>query len=118
MTNTKITDPEIMEFRYPVVLEKMAIRHDSGGEGKWKGGHGIFREIRFTEDVILTILSQHREQAPFGLAGGLPGKPGKQTVIKRNGDKIELKGIETIELQKGDRIRIETPGGGGYGKTH
>jgi 5-oxoprolinase (ATP-hydrolysing) len=116
MTNTKITDPEIMEFRYPVVLEKMGIRHHSGGDGKWKGGDGIVREIRFREDVILTILSQHREQAPFGVAGGLPGKTGRQIVIKSNGDEIELKGIETIELQKGDRIRIETPGGGGYGK--
>lgn len=116
MTNTKITDPEVMEFRYPVVLEKMAIRHDSGGEGKWRGGDGIVREIRFTEDVILTILSQHRAQAPFGVAGGFPGKPGRQTVIKSSGDEIELKGIETIELQKGDLIRIETPGGGGYGK--
>jgi 5-oxoprolinase (ATP-hydrolysing) len=116
MTNTKITDPEIMEFRYPVVLGKMGIRHHSGGDGKWKGGDGIVREIRFREDVILTILSQHREQAPFGVAGGLPGKTGRQIVIKSNGDEIELKGIETIELQKGDRIRIETPGGGGYGK--
>jgi len=115
MTNTKITDPEILEFRYPVVLEKMGIRKGSGGGGKWKGGDGIVRQLRFEEDVILTVLSQHRIEKPFGMDGGLAGEPGRQIVIRNSGEEIQLRGIETIELKKGDRIRIETPGGGGYG---
>lgn len=115
MTNTRITDPEILEFRYPVVLEKMSIRKASGGKGKWCGGDGIVRQLRFEEDVTLTMLSQHRVQSPFGMDGGLSGKTGKQVVFSKSGEEIELKGIETIELKKGDRIRIETPGGGGYG---
>ncbi len=115
MTNTKITDPEILEFRYPVVLEKMGKRKNSGGKGQWRGGNGIVRQLRFEEDVILTILSQHRVEKPFGMNGGLAGKTGKQTVIRKSGEEIQLKGIDTIELFKGDRIRIETPGGGGFG---
>jgi 5-oxoprolinase (ATP-hydrolysing) len=115
MTNTKITDPEILEFRYPVVLEKMGIRKNSGGDGQWKGGNGIVRQLRFEEDVILTILSQHRVEKPFGMEGGQAGETGKQTVIRKSGEEIQLKGIDTIELRKGDRIRIETPGGGGFG---
>jgi 5-oxoprolinase (ATP-hydrolysing) len=115
MTNTKITDPEILEFRYPVVLEKMGIRKNSGGDGQWKGGNGIVRQLRFEEDVILTILSQHRVEKPFGMEGGQAGETGKQTVIRKSGEEIQLKGIDSIELRKGDRIRIETPGGGGFG---
>jgi 5-oxoprolinase (ATP-hydrolysing) len=116
MTNTKITDPEVLEFRYPVVLEEIGIRKSSGGNGKWKGGNGIVRQIRFKEDVILTLLSQHRIERPFGMEGGLPGKTGAQILIRANGDIVKLKGIETIEVRKGDIVRIETPGGGGYGK--
>jgi 5-oxoprolinase (ATP-hydrolysing) len=116
MTNTKITDPEILEFRYPVTLEKMGIRKGSGGHGKWKGGDGIIRQLRFEEDVILTILSQHRIEKPYGLNGGATGRPGKQTLIRSSGEEIQIQGIETIEIKKGDRIRIETPGGGGYGE--
>ena len=117
MTNTKITDPEILEHRYPVVLEKMAIRENSGGDGQWKGGDGIVREIRFKEDVILTILSQHRTELPYGMNGGKPGKAGRQVLERADGSIIELKGIETIEVKAGDRVRIETPGGGGFGKA-
>lgn len=116
MTNTRITDPEVMEFRYPVLLEEMKIRKNSGGKGKWNGGNGIVRQIKFEEDVILTILSQHRVERPFGMDGGLPGKPGSQILIRSSGERIKLKGIETIEVKKGDVIRIETPGGGGYGE--
>ncbi|MCK5277708.1 MAG: hydantoinase B/oxoprolinase family protein, partial [Cyclobacteriaceae bacterium] len=115
MTNTRITDPEVMEFRYPVLLEEMKIRKNSGGKGKWNGGNGIVRQIKFEENVILTILSQHRKEQPFGMDGGLPGKAGSQVLIRSSGEKVKLKGIETIEVKKGDVIRIETPGGGGYG---
>ena len=116
MTNTRITDPEILEYRYPVVLEEVSIRQNSGGRGKWKGGDGIVKQIRFEEDMMLTLLSQHRIERPFGLSGGEPGQPGKQVLLRSNGEKVVLKGIETIEVYKGDAIRIETPGGGGYGK--
>jgi len=115
MTNTRITDPEILEFRYPVILEKMEIRKGSGGKGAWNGGDGIIRQLLFTDDVVLTILSQHRNEKPYGMQGGESGMPGKQMVIRKSGEHLSLGGIETIELKKGDRIIIETPGGGGYG---
>ncbi|MEM7655349.1 MAG: hydantoinase B/oxoprolinase family protein [Bacteroidota bacterium] len=117
MTNTRITDPEILEFRYPVRLEEFAVREDSGGVGKWQGGNGIIRELRFLEPIALTLLSQHRKEAPYGLLGGESGKTGKQFIIKANGDRISLEGIEGANLEAGDRIRILTPGGGGYGNT-
>ncbi|MCG8308646.1 MAG: hydantoinase B/oxoprolinase family protein [Cytophagales bacterium] len=116
MTNTKITDPEVMEFRYPVVIESIGIRHDSGGRGVWSGGNGIVRQIRFKEDVTLTMLSQHRSERPYGMNGGEAGLPGKQVLIRPDGSQQVLKGSETIEVKKGDAIRVETPGGGGYGK--
>ena len=116
MTNTKITDPEVLEHRYPVILEKMEIRKNSGGKGHWKGGDGIKRKMKFREDVTLTILSQHRKIAPYGMEQGNPGAVGKQVVTRANGRKVVLNGIDTIEIKKGDTITIETPGGGGYGK--
>ncbi len=116
MTNTRITDPEILEFRYPVRLEKFEIRKNSGGEGKWKGGNGVVREITFKENVEVNILSQHRVESPYGLAGGLSGKTGKQKLITSKGQTITLKGMDNINANMGDRIIIETPGGGGYGK--
>lgn len=116
MTNTRITDPEILEFRYPVLLEKFEIRKNSGGEGKWKGGNGVVREIIFKENVEVNILSQHRIESPYGLAGGLSGKTGKQKLITAKGQTIVLKGMDNANANIGDRICIETPGGGGYGK--
>jgi len=116
MTNTRITDPEIMEFRYPVLLENFEIRKDSGGKGKFIGGDGVIRKIIFTENASLSLLSQHRKYSPFGMNGGSDGKIGKQFIIKENGEKIELKGIDAIEVIKGDMFVIKTPGGGGYGK--
>jgi len=115
MTNTKITDPEIMEFRYPVRVHRMAIRKGSGGKGRWNGGDGIVREITFNDAVDLNILSQHRREAPFGLSGGQPGKTGRQWVIRRDGTKLVLNGIDGLKLDKGDRVIMETPGGGGWG---
>ncbi len=115
MTNTKITDPEILELRYPVRLEKFAIRANSGGEGKWRGGHGIIRVICFLSKVDLTLLTQHRKYRPFGLAGGADGKAGEQYLLKHNGEKIALKGIDGITVQPLDKVVIKTPGGGGYG---
>ncbi|HFA48034.1 MAG TPA: 5-oxoprolinase [Bacteroidetes bacterium] len=117
MTNTKITDPEELELRYPVRLHRFAIRKNSGGKGRWKGGDGIVREMEFLEEVDMTIISQHRKTAPYGLENGRPGKRGKQYLIKKeNGEKVALKGVDSRRLQKGDRVVVETPGGGGYGE--
>ena len=115
MTNTRITDPEILEYRYPVRLHRFAIRHGSGGKGKWRGGDGIIREMEFLEKVELTLLSQHRVEAPYGREGGQEGKRGAQYLIRKNGLKEPLYGIDSRDLEAGDRVVIETPGGGGWG---
>lgn len=115
MTNTRITDPEILEFRYPVRLEMFKIRKNSGGKGYFKGGDGIIRRFKFLENVALSVLSQHRKVAPFGLNGGGTGKIGKQYIILKNGFKKYLKGIDGYAITEGDVFVIETPGGGGYG---
>ena len=113
MTNTKLTDPEELERRYPVRLHQFAIRTGSGGTGQWRGGDGIVREIEFLEPVQTTLLSQHRTVAPYGLNGGEPGAVGQQTLIRSDGHEENLPGIFTRAMQAGERIRIETPGGGG-----
>jgi 5-oxoprolinase (ATP-hydrolysing) len=117
MTNTRITDPEIMEFRYPVVLNQFAIRAESGGAGKWKGGNGVVREIEFLKDLQTTVIAQHRKVVPYGLEGGTSGEKGKQFVRTQQGKYIELTGSSAYNAKKGDRITICTPGGGGYGKS-
>lgn len=115
MTNTRITDPEIMELRYPVRLNRFEIRINSGGNGEFKGGDGIIREIEFLAPVQLSILTQHRKYAPFGLNGGENGLSGNQKIIKKTGEIITLNGIDGADLKAGDRFLIETPGGGGWG---
>lgn len=115
MTNTAGTDPEILEHRYPVRLDRYAIREKSGGKGKNKGGNGIIRELTFLEAVSLSVLTQHREQTPYGLNGGKNGAPGRQWIIRKNGAREELKSVDGAELTAGDRFIIQTPGGGGYG---
>ncbi|AQG79824.1 hydantoinase B/oxoprolinase family protein [Spirosoma montaniterrae] len=116
MTNTKLTDPEELERRYPVRLHQFSIRTGSGGAGRWRGGDGIVREIEFLEPVQATLLSQHRVVAPYGLNGGEPGAVGRQTLIRADGREETLPGIFTRAMQAGERIRIETPGGGGVGE--
>ena len=115
MTNTKLTDPEELERRYPVRLHQFAVRAGSGGAGQWRGGDGIIREIEFLEPVQATLLSQHRVVVPYGFRGGEPGKPGQQTLLFADGREESLRGIFTRAMQAGERIRIETPGGGGAG---
>jgi 5-oxoprolinase (ATP-hydrolysing) len=117
MTNTRITDPEILELRYPVLLNRFEIRKGSGGKGRHKGGRGVTREITFLDDVTLSVLTQHRVEVPYGLNGGKPGKKGRQHAITSAGEKIKLKSIDGLELKKGDRFIIKTPGGGGYGTS-
>ncbi|NBB76340.1 MAG: 5-oxoprolinase [Bacteroidetes bacterium] len=116
MTNTRAADPEILEHRYPVLLRKYAIRKGSGGKGKWRGGDGIIRELEFTEPVSLSVLSQHRNVAPYGLKAGSNGSTGEHFVVLQGGKKIPLGWKDEAELQVGDRFILKTPGGGGFGK--
>jgi len=115
MTNTRITDPEVIEHRYPVRLHRFAIRGGSGGEGRWRGGDGLVREIEFLAPLEFSILSQHRVSAPYGMAGGGEGAVGRQVIVHAGGSLTELKGIDGCEVSAGDRVILETPGGGGYG---
>jgi 5-oxoprolinase (ATP-hydrolysing) len=115
MTNTRITDPEVMEFRYPVLLNRFEIRKDSGGRGLYHGGNGIVREIEFKEDLEINLLTQHRVERPYGMYGGGAGKSGEQW-LQRSGGKIRLKGMDSASVKAGDRLIILTPGGGGWGR--
>jgi 5-oxoprolinase (ATP-hydrolysing) len=115
MTNTRMTDPEVLELRYPVRLESFAIRRGSGGAGTWRGGDGAVRRIRFLEPMTAVIVSSRRNVAPFGLAGGADGAPGRQWVERVDGSRRTMTGTDQIELAPGDVFVIETPGGGGYG---
>ncbi len=116
MTNSRLTDPEVLEVTFPVRLESFAIRRGSGGMGKCRGGDGVVREIRFLESAEASILSNHRRVAPFGLAGGRPAKQGKNRVLRARGRGETLGGTATLALDPGDRLVIETPGGGGFGE--
>ncbi len=116
MTNTRLTDPEILEFRYPVLLEDFHIRKDSGGRGRWNAGDGIIRAIRFLEKMECTILSGHRRVRPFGLAGGGDGQVGENRVRRQNGRMEKLAGCDDTVLDAGEAIIIQTPTAGGYGK--
>lgn len=115
MTNTRITDPEVLERRYPVILRMFAIRRESGGAGQHRGGDGIIREIEMLEPLQVSLLTTRRKIAPFGLAGGQPGQTGRNVLLRKNGEQCALDGMVQIQTEAGDRIRIETPGGGGYG---
>jgi 5-oxoprolinase (ATP-hydrolysing) len=115
MTNTRITDPEVVEHRYPVRLERFGIRRGSGGEGRWRGGDGAVRELTFLEPMSLSLLTQHRVEAPYGMAGGSPGKPGRQTLVRASGEVEVLASVDGREVGPGDRLILETPGGGGWG---
>jgi 5-oxoprolinase (ATP-hydrolysing) len=116
MTNSRLTDPEVLEWRYPVRLRRFAIRQDSGGHGEFRGGDGVVREIEFLEPMHASILSGRRRVAPFGLAGGSDGERGRNSVIRNSGSIEPLEGTADVDLAAGDRLLIETPGGGGYGK--
>ena len=111
MTNTRITDPEVLEARFPVRLHAFGIRRGSGGEGAQRGGDGLVRELEALEPITLSILSERRTRAPFGLDGGASGMPGRNLV---DGEPVDAK--MTVSLEPGQRVRIETPGGGGFGQ--
>jgi len=115
MTNTRITDPEVLERRYPVILRVFQIREGSGGKGKYKGGDGIIREIEFLEDVHVAILSERRAFAPFGLNGGFDGARGMTIYVRKDGIEVNFGAKNGKDFETGSRIRVLTPGGGGYG---
>jgi 5-oxoprolinase (ATP-hydrolysing) len=115
MTNTRITDPEILEPRYPVRVEQFGIRPNSGGAGQFTGGNGAIRKLRFLEPMTATIVASRRTIAPFGLAGGGQGATGRQWVERADGSIETLAGSAVAQMQPGDAFVIETPGGGGYG---
>jgi 5-oxoprolinase (ATP-hydrolysing) len=115
MTNTAITDPEILEWRFPVRLERFAIRTGSGGQGGFTGGNGIIRELVFTEPVSLSLLTQNRTEGPYGLNSGQAGQPGEQRLAKHDGEEKELGSVAQETVQPGDRLVIKSPGGGGWG---
>jgi 5-oxoprolinase (ATP-hydrolysing) len=115
MTNTRLTDPEVLEFRYPVVLEDFHIRAGSGGRGRWSAGDGISRAIRFLERMECTILSGHRRVRPFGLCGGEPGQVGENRVRRQDGRQEKLQACDATVLEAGEAIIIQTPTAGGYG---
>ena len=116
MTNSRLTDPEILERRFPVRVEAFAVREGSGGAGLRAGGDGAVRRIRFLAPVEAALLSTRREHSPQGLAGGDPGAPGRQRLLRANGEIKDLAGCFSVSVQPGDAIEIETPGGGGFGR--
>ncbi|HEX5379781.1 MAG TPA: hydantoinase B/oxoprolinase family protein, partial [Phenylobacterium sp.] len=115
MTNSRLTDPEVLERRFPVRVEAFGIRPDSGGAGARRGGDGAIRRIRFLAPMDAALLSTRRDHAPQGIAGGGPALPGRQRLIAASGAVKELPGCFSVVVQSGDVIEIETPGGGGYG---
>ncbi|MEZ5654605.1 MAG: hydantoinase B/oxoprolinase family protein [Sphingobium sp.] len=115
MTNSRLTDPEVLELRFPVMVEAFAIRRGSGGAGRWKGGDGATRRIRFLETMTASLLSNRRTVAPFGLAGGAAGACGRAWLERVGGDVERVGGRAEVAMQAGDVFVIETPGGGGFG---
>lgn len=116
MTNSRLTDPEILESRFPVIVEKFAVRRGSGGAGEWRGGDGATRIVRFREPMTAAILSNRRTTQPFGVAGGSPGDMGRNAVRRANGVEEILPSTARTDVQAGDAIIIDTPGGGGFGE--
>ena len=117
MTNTRLTDPEILEWRHPVRVEHFKVRHNSGGQGARRGGDGVIRRLRFLDPMTVNVLSARRRIAPFGAAGGEDGLVGINRLVKADGSSEELPGSVRVEVDGGDCFEIETPGGGGFGAS-
>jgi 5-oxoprolinase (ATP-hydrolysing) len=115
MTNSRLTDPEVLEWRFPVRVERYRVRRGSGGDGRWRGGDGGRRELRFGEPVRVTTLASHRRVPPYGMAGGQPGALGRHWLERADGEVVPMKACDSVEARAGDVFVIETPGGGGFG---
>lgn len=115
MTNSRLTDPEVLEWRLPVILEDFAIRRGSGGDGRWRGGDGAVRRLRFLEPMLVSTLSGHRRVPPYGMAGGSPGGLGSNRVERADGTVVPMAACDSVDVEPGDVLVVETPGGGGYG---
>ena len=115
MTNTRMTDPEVLEWRFPVRVDSFALRPGSGGAGRYPGGDGVVRKLRFLEPMTATLLSNHRETEPYGLAGGQSGLCGENSLLRADGTSLMLKGNDEVQVGTGDVLIIKTPGGGGFG---
>jgi len=115
MTNSRLTDPEVLEWRFPVRIDSHSIRPGSGGAGKWHGGNGATRRVRFLEPMTAAILAGHRRIAPYGMAGGKPGEVGRNWVERSDGSRTDLSYADETQMRAQDVFVIETPGGGGYG---
>ena len=116
MTNAKLTDPEVLEWRFPIRLDSFEIRKDSGGSGRHRGGNGAVRKLRFLEPMTAAILSGHRIVPPYGVDGGGPGKTGRNYVIRSDGRIDELTSTDRTEMNENDVFVVETPGGGAFGQ--
>ena len=116
MTNTRLTDPEVLEHRFPVRLHRFAIRVGSGGAGLHVGGDGVVRELEFLKAVDVSLLTSRRNCQPFGLAGGAAGRAGENELVRASGARFPLAGIASFHAHPGDRLVIRTPGGGGWKK--
>jgi 5-oxoprolinase (ATP-hydrolysing) len=117
MTNSRLTDPEVLEWRFPVLVESFGIRAESGGDGRFRGGNGVVRRIRFRSPMLVSILSNRRKTTPFGMAGGSPGLTGSNYVVRTDGTKEMLGGCAQLRVSVDDVVVIETPGGGGFGPS-
>jgi 5-oxoprolinase (ATP-hydrolysing) len=117
MTNSRLTDPEVLELRYPVLLERFEIARGSGGKGKWRAGDGTLRVIRFLQRMDCAILSGFRKLRPFGTRGGEDGQPGENWVRRKSGRLERLKGADQTVLEAGETIIVKTPTGGGFGNA-
>jgi 5-oxoprolinase (ATP-hydrolysing) len=117
MTNSRLTDPEVLETRFPVRVESYEVRHGSGGAGRWRGGDGGVRRLVFDEPMTISVLSGHRRVAPYGMAGGAPGALGRTWVERSDGTRVGLGSADSIDVAVGDVLVVETPGGGGFGSA-
>ena len=115
MTNTRLTDPEILEHRYPIFLQKFSLAEGTGGHGQWLGGDGVERVMKFRKPLELSVLTERRVLAPYGMAGGGPGTKGLNTLVTKDGRNLNLGGKCSVPVQAGDTFHLRTPGGGGYG---
>ena len=116
MTNSRLTDPEVLEWRFPVLLESFEVRRGSGGRGRHKGGDGTRRRLRFLEGMQVAILSNHRRVPPYGVDGGEPGECGRNWVERADGNRHEMTGTDQTTMQPGDVFVLETPSAGGFGR--